>query len=81
MTGWDDILKPAPVYCDGCFGKIDGDEPRHTEHLATPLGRCARITHPNATCIQASRKGVNGKPVKVRETGQDKINAHLRGKR
>ncbi len=81
MTDWDDILPPAPVYCDGCGEPISHGVPTETEHLSTPLGRCMRKTHVRPECIEASRWAVDGKPVKVRDTGQDKVNAHLRGKR
>lgn len=33
MTDWNDILKPAPVYCDGCGGEIYTGELSFVEHL------------------------------------------------
>ena len=80
MTDWDDILKPAPVYCDGCGQLIAHGEPTQSEHVSTPLGRCSRKTHVRPECVKASRQKVEGKPVTVRETAQDMVNARARGR-
>lgn len=81
MTDWDDILKPAPVYCDGCGQLIAHGEPTQAEHLSTPLGRCSRKTHIRPECVKASREKVGGgRTVTVRETAQDEVNARVRGR-
>jgi hypothetical protein len=63
MTGWTDILAPAPVYCDGCGQLIAHGEPTQTEHVSTPLGRCLRKTRVRAArdyCLSCAAKRVDG---------------------
>jgi hypothetical protein len=81
MTTWDDLIRPAPVYCDGCGQLIAHGEPTQTEQLLTPLGRCLRKTHVRPECVQASREKVDASgPVTVRATAQDRVNARARGR-
>lgn len=72
--------KPLPVPCAGC------DEPTpyevdeaasYGEWLATPLGLTFRRTHRRRECVLASRAAVEGRPVKLGPTREERAREQL----